>query len=320
MPIKTVFLVCLLFQCFSCNNTSKREREIADIDVRIDVERFDILFSEATPKTLSKLMSDYPFMFSRTIADSVWIRRIKDTLRQQLSQEIQNVHKNFQPIESEINMFFKHLQYYYPTFNEPRVITFSDLIDYRTKVFVTDSITLIALDTYLGKDHQFYGNIQKYLRQNFEASQIVSDLAFAYAEQRIYQAPRKSLVDEMIYFGKILYFKDVMIPFKTDEEKIGYTEDELSWARQNEKSMWEFFIEREMLYDTNAQLTGRFINAAPFTKFNLQFDSESPGRLGQYVGWQIVRSFMKNNDIKLNKMLQMDALEIFSKSRYKPRK
>ena len=124
----------------------------------------------------------------------------------------------------------------------------------------------------------------------------------------------------MIYFGKILYFKDVMIPFKTDEEKIGYTEDELSWARQNEKSMWEFFIEREMLYDTNAQLTGRFINAAPFTKFNLQFDSESPGRLGQYVGWQIVRSFMKNNDIKLNKMLQMDALEIFSKSRYKPRK
>ena len=67
MPIKTVFLVCLLFQCFSCNNTSKREREIADIDVSIDVERFDILFSEATPKTLSKLMSDYPFMFSRTI-------------------------------------------------------------------------------------------------------------------------------------------------------------------------------------------------------------------------------------------------------------
>ena len=320
MPIKTVFLVFLLFISFSCNNTSKREKEIANIDVRVDVERFDILFSEVTPSTLSRLMLDYPFMFARTIADSIWIKRIQDTLQQQLSHEIQKTYQNFQPIEDEIKVFFQHLRYYYPTFNEPRVITFSDYIDYRNKVFVTDSIALIALDTYLGKDHQFYGNIQKYLRQNFEASQIVADLATSYAEQHIYQISRKSLIDEMVYFGKVLYFKDIMIPFKTDKEKIGYTQDELNWARQNEHSMWEFFIERELLYNTNPKLLGRFINAAPFTKFNLQFDSESPGRLGQYVGWQIVRSFMKNNDLKLNEMLRMDAMEIFSKSRYKPRK
>ena len=98
----------------------------------------------------------------------------------------------------------------------------------------------------------------------------------------------------MVYFGKILYFKDVMIPFKTDEEKIGYTKEQLAWALENESNIWEFFVERELLFETDPKLSGRFINPAPFTKFNLELDAESPGRLGQYIGWQIVNPWTTN--------------------------
>jgi uncharacterized protein YjaZ len=75
-----------------------------------------------------------------------------------------------------------------------------------------------------------------------------------------------------------------------------------------------------MLYDTDATLARRFIYPAPFSKFYLEFDNETPGRVGAWIGWQIVRSYMKNNTVPLQQLLAMDARELFELSRYKPKK
>jgi uncharacterized protein YjaZ len=193
-------------------------------------------------------------------------------------------------------------------------------VDYRNKTVVTDTIVIISLDTYLGSDHEFYADIPRFLTQNMKKSQIVSDLAGNYAKNYMFQSQRKTLLDEMIYFGKQLYFKDRMIPFKSDAEKIGYTQEQLDWAAANESQIWSYFIEKEMLYSTDNSLPGRFITDAPFSKFYLELDNESPGRLGQYMGWQIVKSYMNNNDVLMKDMLQMEAKEIFENSKFKPRK
>lgn len=314
------FLVIILLCFQSCENESKDENEISKIDIKVQVERFEKIFAEASTSDLPQLKSDYPFMFSSRYHDSIWINRMQDTLQQEMFSEIQKQYSDFTEINEDIKSLFQHLKYYYPTFKIPRVITLINDVQYRNKTIVTDSIALIAIDNYLGKDHMFYGNIQQYIRQNFEANQIVSDLATEYAQKQIYQPTRKSLIDEMIYFGKILYFKDMMIPFITDAEKIGYTQEELDWAIENEPNIWQFFVEREVLFETDPKLASRFINPAPFTKFNLELDAESPGRLGQYIGWQIVKAYMENNNTDFKDMLQMDAKELFNNSKFKPRK
>lgn len=317
--VLSVFIVFfLLFQ--SCETDSKLETEIAKIDIDVKIERFDKLFAEASPNDLPKLKRAYPFMFSKQYADSIWIARMNDTLQRQMFSEIEKKYADMAEINTELVGLFQHLKYYNPRFKAPRIITLINDVEYRNKIIVTDSIALIAIDNYLGSDHEFYGNIQKYIRANFESPQIVSDLATEYAQKQIYQPSRKSLIDEMVYFGKILYYKDVMIPFKTDEEKIGYTKEQLAWALENEPNIWEYFVERELLFETDPKLAGRFINPGPFTKFNLELDAESPGRLGQYLGWQIVRAYMENNDTDFKDMLQMDATELFNKSKFKPRK
>jgi uncharacterized protein YjaZ len=84
--------------------------------------------------------------------------------------------------------------------------------------------------------------------------------------------------------------------------------------------MWRFFIEEKLLYDTDAKLSQRFISPSPFSKFGLISDNETPGRIGAWFGLQIVRSFMKNNDIPMQEMMAMDAAAIFQKSKYKPKK
>lgn len=310
----------LVFCLFSCKQESEVEKAIENIGADFAVERFDIAFGNATPADLPKLKSAYPFMFPEQYPDEFWEARMQDTIQKQLITESSQIFEGFSNEKDDITRLFQHVKYYFPEFRIPRVITSTSSVDYRNKVIVTDTLVLISIDTYLGKDHEFYDGISNYIKANFERDQMVVDLAAAYAEKYMFQTARKSLLDEMIYYGKQLYFKDVMIPFKADSEKIGYTEDQLKWAQDNEWFIWNYFIGEELIYDTNVKLPSRFINPAPFSKFYLeQVDNESPGRIGQFIGWQIVKSFMSSNDVSLKQMLNTEPLEIFNNSNYKPK-
>lgn len=288
--------------------------------MEVTVERFDQLFAKANESDLEGLKRDYPFMFSKRYHDSIWINRMKDTLQIQLNEEVNKVFPRFEKEIEEIEGLFKHLAYYDSAFKKPRVVTMISDVDHRSKVVVTDTITLIGVDTYLGEDHEFYVNFYDYIKQNMKPSQILPDLTAEYAKKYIFQTKRKTLLEEMVYFGKQLYFKDLMIPSYSDAEKIGYTTEQLQWARDNEEYIWQHFVENQMLFDTNPKLASRFINPAPFSKFNLELDRESPGRLGQYIGWQIVRAYMKNNEVSFKELMQEDATEIFNKSKFKPKR
>ncbi|WP_339633131.1 gliding motility lipoprotein GldB [Bizionia echini] len=312
------FLIVLCF--LSCEQESQVEKDIEKIEVDFTVERFDKAFGDATPEDLPKLKQAFPFMFPEQYPDEFWEARMQDTLQQQLITESSQIFDDFSTEKDDITRLFQHLKYYFPEFRVPRVITTTSSVDYRNKVIVTDTLVLISIDTYLGKDHEFYNGISKYLKANFERNQIVVDLAAAYAEKQTFQMARKTLLDEMIYFGKQLYFKDVMIPFVPEHDKIGYTEDQLNWAQENEWFIWNYFIGKELLYDTNAKIPSRFINPAPFSKFYLeQVDNESPGRIGQFIGWQIVKSYMDNNTVSIKSLLTAEPLEIFNNSKYKPK-
>ncbi len=317
---KVSTLVIILAIFFSCKNGNKVDEDISKVAVDFKVERFDLAFASASVKDLSNLKETFPFFFSKRIPDSIWIEKMNDTLQRLLNNEVEKSFPNLDEVHDDIYSLLQHLKYYDNRFSVPRVITVTSDVDYRNKTIVTDTIVIIGLDNYLGSEHEFYSDIPKYITQNMKKSQIVSDLAGEYSKKYIFQSQRKSLLDEMIYFGKQLYFKDVMIPFKSDAEKIGYTQEQLDWAIANESQIWSYFIEREMLYSSDNSLPGRFIVDAPFSKFYLELDNESPGRLGQYIGWQIVRDYMKNNDVSMMDMLQKDAEEIFENAKFKPRK
>ena len=112
----------------------------------------------------------------------------------------------------------------------------------------------------------------------------------------------------------------ILLPEISDAEKIGYTPEQITWCQENESYMWRYFMQEQLLYSSDSKLPSRFINTAPFSKFYLEIDNESPGRVGTWIGWQIVLSFMKNNDVNLQQLLQMDPIEIFQNSKYKPKK
>ena len=320
MKPRLLFLIVFIIIA-SCKKDKTLEQDIARINTDIKIERFDALFAQVTSNKLPDLKTAYPFMFSEKYTDSFWLAKKTDTLQILLFKEVNNVFLDIKDTETEIESLFNHLKYYFPEFKPPRIITTTNDVDYRNRVIVTDTVAVIALDSYLGTNHEFYGGIANFLKANLNKGQIVVDLTDEYAKKYTYHPERNTLLDEMIYFGKLLYFKDVMLPFKSEAERIGYTENELNWALSNESYIWRYFVSRELLFSTDSKIPGRFINPAPFSKFYLEdIDTDSPGRLGQYIGWQIVRAYMDQNDVLLKDMLIKSTEDIFNNSKFKPRK
>jgi len=314
-----IFTITVLLSLTACNNKTKVEKAVEVIPVDIKIERFDKLFFETNPKDLSSLKKSFPFFFPTGVDDGVWIKKMKDPLWRALYSEVQKKYSNIEPVHKDLNTLFKHIKYYFPKTRTPKVITVISEMDYNNKVIYTDSLLLISLELYLGKDHKFY-QFPKYLKQNFEQKQIMPDVVSSFLLKKITPISEKNLLSQMIFFGKQLYVKDVLLPDYSDADKIGYEPKQIKWCQENESYMWRYFLENEMLYNNDQKLNNRFINPAPFSKFYLEIDNDSPGRVGTWIGWQIVRSFMENNEVTLPELLKMDAKEIFVKSKYKPKK
>ena len=318
--MKYLLLTFSVLFFISCDETSNIEKEIEAIPMKVKIMRLDQEFGKATPSDLPRLKKKYPDFFPKQFHDSVWIGNLNDPLQQQLVQEIDKVFPDNERIENQLLPLFQHFKYYFPEFKEPTTVGVTSDVDYQNRAIVADTLLVLALDTYLGADHEFYDNIKKYISKNMKPSQVGPDVVQAYAQQLVSGPKKRTLLAHMVYFGKQLYLKDVLLPGVSDAEKMGYTNAEMQWANDNEEDMWRYFIEKELLYNTDPKMAPRFLLDAPFSKFYLEIDNESPGRVGQYIGLQMVRSYMEHNDTSVSQLLSKDADEIFKNSKYKPTK
>ena len=316
---KFLFLVVFCLFVLACKKKDKVESAVAAIPVEIKVERFDKIFFETPLQDLEKVKKEFPFFFPVGNDNSVWLSKMKDPIWREVYTEVQKKYPDFKPEKEILETLFKRIKYYFPETKAPKVITVISEMDYNNKVIYADSLVIVSLELYLGKNHKFY-EFPNYLKENFEQRQIAPDIVTSFSTSKIPVVSDKTLLGQMIYSGKQLYLKDVLLPDYSDAEKMGYTPEQIKWCEENENYMWRYFIEREMLYSTDQKLIPRFISQAPFSKFYLELDNESPGRVGAWLGWQIVRAYAKNNEIPIADLLKLNAKELFEKSKYKPKK
>lgn len=317
---KLLWIFSLTLLLFSCDKDAKPTVDISNINVNFNTQRFDVDFYKTTPANLSATKAKYPLLFPNQVADTVWLNKINNKDEQELFAETQKVYQDFSSQEAEITSLFKHLKYYNPKFRAPNVITMLTNIDYDNRVIYADSLLIISLDAYLGKDHQFYGDYPKYIKQNNTKEHLIVDVANAFIEKQIPPNTDRGFLDKMIYQGKKMYLLDAYLPKASDQEKLGFQPQKYEWAVANEEQIWRYFIENNLLYSTDKKLNKRFLDVAPFSKFYLEQDNQSPGQIGKYIGWQIVRAFMQNNDVSLPQLLRTNGAEIFKKSKYKPKR
>ena len=313
-----VFLI--LSTLTSCSSDNKVVVDVSGIDVEVLVNRYEVDFYKSNTGNLPLLKHKYPYLFPRSFSDSLAISKMSNKEEIDLFNETQKIYNDISDLELQLSSLFKHIKYYNPKFKSPNISTMISNIDYDSRVIYADSILLISLDVFLGKEHKFYSDYPKYIRENNTKENIIVDIANSISENQILPIKSRSFIGKMVYEGKKMYLLDLYLPAISDKLKIGYLEPKLDWAVANEEDIWKYFIERKLLFSTDTKLNKRFLDNAPFSKFYLENDNQSPGRIGIWLGWQIVRSYMQNNDVSLQQLLKINDLDLYKKSKYKPRK
>ncbi len=332
MKSPVVFTLLVLLLVSGCGPDEKRlQVDVSAIQVpEVIIHRYDrALFriNEANLQAgLEAIKPEYRFFLGTNLSDPLKVAEMRTYLQNPRTRDFQKaVMANFSdvaPLERELTEAFRHYRYYFPEAAIPRVYSYISGGDYDYPVQFADSVLIIALDDYLGRDFKAYtaDGLPVYHVSRMTPDQILPDCMKTLADLSFPRSlPGNNLLFQMIEAGKRLYFIDAMIPAVDNRFKIGYSQAQYDWIVKNEQHVWAAIIENRILYAADGQLIRTFMADGPFTA---EFSQESPARLGEWIGWQIVRRFMANNpDVTFQGLFkEKDAQKILTLSKYKPRK
>lgn len=337
----SLIIISLIAAAVSCSCNRERQeydREIADskLDslsfIQVNILRYEKdLFAIPTDSLkagLIKMKDRYSFFYSAEDIENaaniaMMEQYLKDQTIQSLYREVMKQYPSLAWLEKELSDVFRRVKYLYPDWKVPQVYTYVSGGDLEYPIKYAENNLVIALDMFLGGSYPLYNmwGIPSYITNRMNRANIVlrcaTEVGRAFVEQN--GIPRKSLLDHMIYEGKLLYFTDIVVPDAADSVRIGYNTQELFWAEKNQGNVWAFFVEKKLLHSTELREINKFIGEAPFTS---AFSKNSAPRIGRYIGWQIIRAYMgRNKKVEVPALMKNNkSQEILNKSGYKPEK
>lgn len=344
MTLKRIAQIYLFFfislNCLtSCQ--SNKDVDVSNIKLDLKIERFDqelntvnsTNLNQKAPLLQKKYGAFYDDYMSGMLsvgntADSAYYTNLRLVLNnpdyKALSEEVRNKFPNLQETEDKLTDAFKHIKYYYPKQKTLRLITF--LSGFSVQVPIGNDYVGIGLDMFLGADSKFYPalikSIPMYISRKFTPENITPRVVEAYTREELFPQPDdlKTLLDRIIYNGKILYFMDSVMPKTADSLKIGYTKAQMEWAQTYEAEVWGYFLENDLIYESDYMKIQKYLTEAPFTP-GIGEKNDSAPKLGVFSGWQIVKKYMEENeDITLQELMaDKDYQKILTRSKYKPK-
>jgi gliding motility-associated lipoprotein GldB len=328
-----IYILLFIHGC-KCKNDKP---DIDGISLNIQLNRFEKdLFSIDTVniiQSISLLLNKYGnffnlFAFQITAlgsSDSILMAEhfrnfVTDSNFRAIYQDCNKLFSDFSDKEKELTKAFQYYKYYFPDKIIPRIVTMISGFSYP---IVCDSTNLgISLDMYLGPSYKYYSTLEpplpSYLRNRMQKEYLVADAMKGWvASDYSIDESNAKMLDFMISQGRLLYFLDKILPETHDTLKSGYTNRQLEWCRANEKNIWSFFIENKLLFSMDPNLMNKYVNEGPTTN---GFPKDSPGNIGQFIGWNIIHSYMNNNSsVTLQQLMnEKDLVKIFNASKYKP--
>ncbi len=329
----SLFIILIFFS--SCNRNPLKV-DISEIETKIEIVRFDQeLFSLPMQDTLAELTSlrnKYPDFFDLFTWKVIGVGGIEeehfpeimgefltDTMILNVKTMAENEFSDFEKTEEELIKAFKYFQYHFPEKELPTV--FTTISGFNQSVFTAERLIGVSLDKYLGRDNKYYkqlSNVPLYKIKNMHPEKLVSDVAYAWGMTEFNErGTATTVLDHIVHQGKLMFFVDALLPEMHDTLKIGYTAEQLQWCINNEPQMWNFLVEQKMIYSNRRMDILRFINDGPYTT---GFPTESPGKSGVWIGWQIVRQYMKkHSEVTVSELMEnTNYQQILNDSGYYP--
>ena len=220
----------------------------------------------------------------------------------------------------ELTEAVKRYKAFFPSRKTPQqFVTFMSGFNYN--VVYVDSTIGVGLEMYLGENNEFYNMLQfpKFRTRTMNKDHLLSDIVRGWMISEFDNSDpvANNLLNHMIFYGKIFYVCDGLLPNTNDSLKFGYTTKQLNTCKENEKNYWGFFVKDNKLFDNDLKIVSEFTTDGPFTR---AISKDCPPRIAMWLGRQIVKSYMEHNEkVTLNDLMnEKDSQKILSKSKYKP--
>jgi len=331
----------LIFLWIGCkNDISEAKIDVTSISTNNQWVRFDsVLYSAKKTHSIKKVFdlkksspAFFDLYFSEIIpisqTDSLEFSTQIDTFlnHEKISLLLDTVHIVFPDIEAlkqEMNVAMKYYMYYFPGKHAPDFYTIISEFGYQCFIFGTgkkDGIG-ISLDMFLGEDFPYKKvdptnpAFSEYLTKNYKRENIVRKSLQVLIEDNFEGFQGNNLLDIMVKEGKILYIIEKLLPDYENSYILEYDDQEMEWCENNELQIWNFFLDKELLFNPSLFDGMRYINPSPNSA---GMPDAAPGRTGSYIGWKMVKNFMKKNkNLSLMDLIQHNNSQEIMES-YKP--
>jgi hypothetical protein len=337
--MKNLVLLIFFAGILSCRNGQKIP-DVSDIPVTVKIERFENAFFSLDSNNISvglyQLNHEYPYFTSDFLANILGAGIPSDSnqtaflaARQFLisylpvKDSIVLKFKELGWLETELQRNFRFVKYYFPKYQlPPKIVSFIGPFD-APGVAITRYTLAIGLQLYAGKNFSFYNSPQGqdlypiYISRRFEPAYIAPNCIKAIEEDLFPDnSGNKPLISQLIEKGKYWWLLDKLMPESPDSLKTGYSQKQLNWCKANEGLIWNYFLQGD-LFTIDPDIIKNYLGEAPNTQ---GMPDVSPGNIGQWVGWQIVKKYETDNpSISPEQLMNTDARKIFEETKYKPK-
>lgn len=332
--IRHLFIFLMLTACvIACTNKGKECVEAPEVSVQIELQTEDLrekIHSIGSKQELVDFLAKHEVFRDQFLHrseypdDSTFIntlyQRFTNPYFDSLYFETQRVFGDLEELRQEFEQAFTNLHYYYPEYPQPKIQFVITGLD--GDLYLSDSLIIVGVDHYLGAGAKYRPRMYEYILRQYIPENIVPSVMLLYGIDTKVNATNmndKTVLADMIAYGKSYYFAKQMLPCKADSILMNYSAGEIAGARKNQDLIWFRLVEDEVLYSTANIMKQRFLGERPKT---VEVGPECPGRIAQWVGWQIVNSYMKNHpDVTLQDLMKnQDADKLFKESKYKATK
>lgn len=338
-----IFCIAIIF-CVACELDATQQEELAPIDPTISTEiiRFDQLVHELPTENIfagyDSLIKVYP-KFGALYRDELLQAKTPERLETELLvdhndtsfvllyDDVQKIMGDLSDVKPEIDQMLENYLSVFdlPASRLPNVYTFVSGFSYLAFLFDDggkDGIG-VGLDMFLGDQfpyttvHPANPNFSKYLMRTYNKEHMARKIAEVLVEDQMHPPAKSDFLTLMVWGGKKLYLMDQVLDFKSDSIVIEYTTDQLTWCQENEPQLWNHFFEEDLFYETNLTKFNKLIAPAPTSPGMPQ---AAPGQTGNYMGWQIIKSYMKRYpETSVRDLINLvDAQKLLDLSKYKP--
>ena len=338
MRKRILFIALPVLVLFSCND-NKLDVDLSSIDTKplqsLRLEQDLFALNPANFDEQSKVVkSKYGMFYEHFLINPLGLNGTKDTAYKEMvldfvsNKEVREAYEytqklypssEFETISEEVDKCVKRFKYHFPKRKLPtRLITCTTGWNYAFAYL--DSALVISLDMYLGDTAKFYQMLRypQYQTRKMNKAHLLSDIARGWMLTEFDNAlPENTLLNHTIFYGKLYYAINALLPNTSDSLIIGYSTIQMKACKDYEKNYWSYFAEKNRLYENNLNTIRELTSEGPFTG---AISKECPPRIAMWIGWQIVRSYMKNNEkVTLQELMDdTNAQKILSKSKYRP--